>query len=79
MKFSEYTRIYEVRYANAPCSGYPYIIIMFIFNFQESLNMKIPTWAKKIYPEPLHTIASYQCLFENYNTLLRRLNGGMFI
>lgn len=38
--------------------------------------MRIPTWAKKIYPEPLHTIASYQCLFENYNPVLRRLNGG---
>lgn len=44
--------------------------------FQDALEMALPQWAENIYPEPLHTLASYQCVFENYNDKLKRLNGG---
>lgn len=45
-------------------------------NAESSMNLTLPEWTKLVYPQPLYYIAGMQCRFENYNTVLIRLNGG---
>lgn len=45
---------------------------------EENMNLTLPEWTKAVYPEILSSIAGKQCEFENYNTILRRLNGGLY-
>lgn len=47
-------------------------------NAEQSMNLTLPEWTKSVYPEEIHTLAGKQCNFENYNSVLKRLNGGIF-
>ncbi|XP_044743316.1 venom acid phosphatase Acph-1-like [Chrysoperla carnea] len=40
------------------------------------MNLTIPEWMQKIYPEPLGSLASKYFQIAYSNTLMRRLNGG---
>lgn len=46
-------------------------------NAEESMNLTLPEWTQSVYPEQLHAISAKQCNYENYNTVLKRLNGGI--
>ncbi|XP_044259333.1 venom acid phosphatase Acph-1-like isoform X1 [Tribolium madens] len=48
-------------------------------NAEESMNLTLPEWAQSVYPEQLHAMAAKQCNYENYNTVLKRLNGGRML
>lgn len=43
---------------------------------EENMNFTLPEWSENIYPDILNAIAGKQCEFENYNDVLKRLNGG---
>lgn len=43
---------------------------------EENMNFTLPEWSINVYPDILSTIAGKQCEFENYNDILKRLNGG---
>ncbi|RZC35300.1 His Phos 2 domain containing protein [Asbolus verrucosus] len=50
-----------------------------ILNAQEIMNLTLPEWAKSVYPDQIHAIAAKQCEYENYNAVLKRLNGGRML
>lgn len=43
---------------------------------ERQMNFTLPEWTQSVFPEPLATIAGLQCNFENYNRVLKSLNGG---
>lgn len=43
------------------------------------MNLTLPEWTKSVYPEDITNIAAKQCEMENYNDILKRLNGGKMI
>ena len=45
-------------------------------NAEENMNLTLPNWTDPVYPEPMETLVGKQCEFENYNSVLKRLNGG---
>lgn len=45
-------------------------------NAEDYMNLTLPTWTKTIYPQPISSLSGSQCDFENYNDILKRLNGG---
>ncbi|XP_063909786.1 venom acid phosphatase Acph-1-like [Zophobas morio] len=48
-------------------------------NAEANMNLTLPEWSKTVYPEPLQTLAGLQCNFENYNAILKTLNGGRML
>lgn len=48
-------------------------------NAEDYMNFTLPEWTKMIYPQPISSLAGTQCDFENYNDILKRLNGGRML
>ncbi|XP_022909416.1 venom acid phosphatase Acph-1-like [Onthophagus taurus] len=46
---------------------------------EETMNFTLPEWTKPIYPGLIDQLAGKQCEFENYNPILKRLNGGRML
>ncbi|KRT82077.1 Phosphatase [Oryctes borbonicus] len=46
---------------------------------ERQMNFTLPEWTKSVFPEPISSIAGIQCNFENYNGILKRLNGGRIL
>lgn len=45
-------------------------------NAEENMGLALPRWTDSVYPDTIHSLAAKQCAFENYNQILKRLNGG---
>lgn len=43
------------------------------------MNLTLPEWTRNVFPDPISFIVGQQCNFENYNSILKRLNGGKII
>jgi len=43
---------------------------------EENMNFTLPQWTDSVYSTTITNLAGMQCKFENYNTWLKRLNGG---
>ncbi|KAI4459428.1 acid phosphatase-related [Holotrichia oblita] len=43
------------------------------------MNLTLPEWTKTVFPDPISFLAGQQCNFENYNDILKRLNGGRML
>lgn len=43
---------------------------------EDYMNFTLPEWTKRVWPEPISKLAGIQCAMENWNSLLKRLNGG---
>ncbi|CAG9766715.1 unnamed protein product [Ceutorhynchus assimilis] len=46
---------------------------------EKTLNLTLPEWTKKVYPEEITKIAAKQCEMENANDVLKKLNGGRML
>ncbi|XP_044743029.1 venom acid phosphatase Acph-1-like [Chrysoperla carnea] len=46
------------------------------FLVEEHLNLTLPKWVQRVYPEPISSLAAKELEMESYTTLLKRLNGG---
>lgn len=46
---------------------------------ERTMNLTLPEWTKKVYPEKVTIIAAKQCELENSNHILKRLNGGRML
>lgn len=46
---------------------------------EDNMNLTLPEWTRSIYPEKLSYLAGQRCNFENYNDVLKRLNGGRML
>lgn len=44
---------------------------------EKTMNLTLPEWTEKVYPEPITSIAAKQCEMENHNDVLKKLNGGI--
>lgn len=40
------------------------------------MNLTLPDWTTKVYPEKITELAVKQCLYENSRPILKKLNGG---
>lgn len=43
---------------------------------EQTLNLPLPEWTNSVWPENVTYFAVKQCEYENYNSLMKRLNGG---
>lgn len=48
-------------------------------NAEENMNLTLPQWTEEIYPKKVHELAAMRCHLENYNAVLKRLNGGRIL
>ncbi|GJQ72573.1 hypothetical protein Trydic_g1241 [Trypoxylus dichotomus] len=46
---------------------------------ETQMNFTLPGWTKSVFPDPISFLAGLQCNFENYNDILKRLNGGRML
>ncbi|XP_050303568.1 venom acid phosphatase Acph-1-like [Anthonomus grandis grandis] len=46
---------------------------------EATLNLTLPEWTNRVYPEEVTKIAAKQCEIENYNDVLKKLNGGRML
>lgn len=46
---------------------------------ETTMNLTLPEWTKSVFPEPLSTLATKQTHYENYNSVLKKLNGGRML
>ncbi|XP_039284645.1 venom acid phosphatase Acph-1 isoform X3 [Nilaparvata lugens] len=52
------------------------LYIQGILRAQEDLNLKLPNWTEKVYPEPLNQLAAKALTLNAYTPELRRIKGG---
>ncbi|XP_066149409.1 venom acid phosphatase Acph-1-like [Euwallacea fornicatus] len=43
---------------------------------EKTMNLTLPEWTEKVYPEKITELAAKQCEVENSNDVLKKLNGG---
>jgi hypothetical protein len=48
-------------------------------NAEDVMNLTLPEWTKSVYPDEVHEITAKRCFYENYNSILKRLNGGRML
>ena len=48
-------------------------------NAEDYMGLDLPRWTESVYPETLHYLSGKLCNFENYNSILKRLNGGRIL
>ncbi|ENN79637.1 venom acid phosphatase Acph-1 isoform X1 [Dendroctonus ponderosae] len=46
---------------------------------ERSMNLTLPDWTVPVYPDVITRMAAKQCEMENYNDILKRLNGGRML
>lgn len=51
----------------------------FFFVIQETMNLTLPYWTKKYYPDKLIPLTMYDFQLNTYNDMLKRLKGGPMI
>lgn len=55
------------------------LFVLFFFALQNEMNLTLPDWVKRVYPEPVHSSASLTYHYLNYDLGLKRLNVGYLL
>lgn len=54
-------------------------LINLFFNTQKEFGLQLPKWTEKYFPERLQDLTDKSYVYNAYNSILKRLKGGVFV